>query len=197
MTDPVNITISIIILILLIVFWVWVACCGLHEREISIELISRDITQHYSIQKATPNQYNIILEKPTRENISVQTTKSVWWPLEEEDTEPPLHYCSLPASLASLASRPVLPLPYFPSAPEPEVGVEEEETESSEEEHETDDQPLEGTSERQPLNTTHTVDISQSQSDIQSRQFRDLEITSDILITRVARIERRLKQNNI
>ena len=133
--------------------------------------------------------------KNPRINKEIQTTKSVWWPLEEEDTEPPLHYCSLPASLASLASRPVLPLPYFPSAPEPEGEVEEEETESSEEEPETDNDPLEGTEERQPLNTVYTVDISQS--DTQSRQFRDLEITSDILITRVARIERRLKQNNI
>ena len=185
--DPLTSSLAVIILILLIATVSWVICCR-PKRRIIIELIS---SSEAHTRTLTPNYYQIVVEKPIN-NKEVQTTKSVWFERETEDTESPLHYSSLPASLASL---PYCPLPCLPSAPVSEVEVEEEETEPSEEEQQTDNKPEEGAEERQPLNTA--VSHSVSQSVIQYRQVRDLETTTEVLIHRIASIEKRLKQNNL
>ena len=186
--DPLTSSLAVIILILLIATVSWVICCR-PKRRIIIELIS---SSEAHTRTLTPNYYQIEVEKPKRKNSEVQTTKSVWFERETEDTESPLHYSSLPASLASL---PYCPLPCLPSAPVSEVEVEEEETEPSEEEQQTDNKPEEGAEERQPLNTA--VSHSVSQSVIQYRQVRDPETTTEVLIHRIASIEKRLKQNNL
>lgn len=186
MYDPLTSSLAVIILILLIATVSWVICCR-PKRRIIIELIS---SSEAHTRTLTPNYYQIVVEKQIT-NTEVQTTKSVWFEREKEDTESPLHYSSLPASLASL---PYSPLPCLPSAPVSEVEVEEEETEPSEEEQQTDNKPEEGAEERQPLNTAVSHSVSQS---VQYRQVRDLETTTEVLIHRIASIEKRLKQNNL
>ena len=190
-----SLTIQVISFILLTTLTVFLLCCRQPERRLRLEIICQERTQ---VKPRRENSYTILVEKSVqpRTDFQTQTNKSVWFNTqsverEEEDTGPPLHYCSLPLLAVSQ------PLSHFPSAPEFEEEVKEKETDKivPKEEHETDNRDLcKGLEEeRQPLHTVHTVFSSQSQS----RQFRDLEITSEVLITRIAQIEKRLKKSNI
>ena len=102
-------------------------------------------------------------------------------------------------------SLPILTLPnLYPAVPRKdleEYSTEEEEAEPEKDkapklEHKTDDRDLEEeAAERQPLNTVQTVDIGQPVSHLHLQQTQ--ELTNEVLITRIARLEKRLRQLDI
>ena len=223
MTEYFILTILIIVLILVITTLVFLIFCL--PKKLEIKIISNKREARTEIHRVPGEERNIYLvdfiqkqETRTRnifrESTGIQTDlekkqvrfgENIYAQLDKAKEFKPFRNFNKPySSLPEISSDKIQP----PSSIYPKITVEdfeeeegEKETEPDkgevpEEEHETDDELQEELEERQPLNTVHTLDIDQSVN-THLQQSQDWDTLSEVLITRLARIERRLKQNNI
>ena len=172
--DIVIITLSSITLLLVIILTCWLVFC-LPNRRVLIELITLDRAQ---VRERRPNLYQISVERPKADtdNSQCQTEPVRQVRFTEEVTEPLISH----QGVTRLHS---LPLPTAPEEFEEDYG------EATEEKKAPTTSYSSLTAEEEP----DKVIVSQISINSQV-QIQDLEACSEVLIDRVCKIERRLKQ---